>query len=154
MTDTPTATDAPAELVAPTRHDDAGAPDAADPVPPSAPSADPAPSLDVIHRGLAPDADDASRARARTVCRELLAALGEPQPAPVLASPPVLATPPVPVPTTPIAAIVETLRKLSPDQLLDLAIRRLRAALPSDAPIPAPETRFQLVQIPLPGGVR
>lgn len=148
MTDTPSATDAPAELVAPTSHGDAGAPDAADPVPPSAPSANPAPSLDVVHRGLAPDADDASRALARTACRELLAALGEPQPAPALAAPP------APVPTTPIAAIVETLRKLSPDQLLDLAIRRLRAALPSDAPAPAPETRFQLVQIPLPGGVR
>ncbi|MEZ4362173.1 MAG: hypothetical protein R3B48_18440 [Kofleriaceae bacterium] len=51
-----------------------------------------------------------------------------------------------------VAAIVASLRSVPPEQLLDLAIERLRAALPPDggrAPRPlAPPVRFQLVPVP------
>jgi hypothetical protein len=148
MTDTPRTTDNAAEEAAASH---AAASSAADPAASAAQPADPDPSfdaLDAIRRGLAPDADAPARALACTACRSVLAALGEPVPA--LAPSQALAAPRPPGPTTPIAAIVETLRKLPPDQLFDLAIQRLRAALPSDAAVAAPETRFQLLRIPLP----
>ena len=114
---------------------------------PERPAADPIQLVtDAIRRGLDPAADGQARAAAVAACRTVLASLGEP------AAPPVPLAPPPPA--TPIAAVVETLRKLSPDQLFDLAIQRLRAALPPDANLASPETRFQLIQIPLPGAGR
>jgi hypothetical protein len=54
-----------------------------------------------------------------------------------------------------IGAIIGALRGLPPEQLLDLAIARLRAALPADkqpppatATPPQPPVRFHLVQVP------
>jgi hypothetical protein len=80
----------------------------------------------------------------------------------------------VPVPSTPIAtaqpmtpaapltALVSTMREafrsMSPDQLLDLAIQRLRAALPAEAqPVPSEPVhplQFYLVPLPPSGGRR
>jgi hypothetical protein len=150
MTDAPCTTADPAELVA-ASHAAADASLAASPEASTSQPADPDPNLDpldTIRRGLAPEADASARALACAACRSILAALGEPMPA--VAPSPVLAAPRSPTPTTPIAAIVESLRKLAPDQLLDLAIHRLRAALPADAAVAVPDTRFQLVRIPLP----
>jgi len=47
------------------------------------------------------------------------------------------------------------LRQLPPDQLLDLALQRLRAALPAGATVPTPKAiQFQLVPITPPPGSR
>ena len=47
-----------------------------------------------------------------------------------------------------VATLVASLGKLPPEQLLDLAIARLRAALPAGANVPAPAPlRFQLVPL-------
>jgi hypothetical protein len=48
-----------------------------------------------------------------------------------------------------VATLVASLGKLPPEQLLDLAIARLRAALPAGVSVPAPSTplRFQIVPI-------
>ena len=73
---------------------------------------------------MAPDATPETRAVAATAYRSILAAL-EPRPA---------AAPPPSVP--PIASIVSALRGVPPDQLLDLAIAKLRAALPAGADVP------------------
>jgi hypothetical protein len=56
--------------------------------------------------------------------------------------------------TSPIAMAARALRQMPPDQLLDLALTRLRAALPQDATVPTPKgVQFQLVPVtPPPGG--
>lgn len=106
------------------------------------------------------DANDEARAAGADACRTLLIALeakaGEP-----------LAPPPMPAPapsefaivqvaapsstTTPQAtaqAIVSALRGMSPDQLLDVAIARLRAALPQGTTVPATQPlKFHLIPI-------
>jgi hypothetical protein len=53
-----------------------------------------------------------------------------------------------PIDPAAVATLVASLGKLPPEQLLDLAIARLRAALPPGASVPAPTPlRFQLVPI-------
>jgi len=50
-----------------------------------------------------------------------------------------------------IAEIIETIRrlKLSPDQLIDLAIQRMRAALPTGTAVtPSEPVRFHIVPVP------
>lgn len=104
--------------------------------------------LDTLRRGLVSEADEAARDAARDACRRLALALDLPPGALVAGVMPATPTP------SPVAAIVDTLRKLPPDKLLDLAIQRLRAALPAGAPVAAPEpVRFQLVPV-LPAGQR
>jgi hypothetical protein len=52
-----------------------------------------------------------------------------------------------------IAAAVGALRGVPPDQLLDLAILKLRAALPSGVEVPAAQPlRFHIVNVPNLGG--
>jgi hypothetical protein len=47
-----------------------------------------------------------------------------------------------------VATLVASLGKLPPEQLLDLAIARLRAALPPGTTVPAPTPlRFQLIPL-------
>lgn len=110
--------------------------------------------LESIRAATAPDATEDARAAGAKACRTLLTALeakaGEPM-APAVQSP----TSPgsAPVTATAIANVVAALGQLPPEQLLDLAIARLRAALPAGgegvAPVPL---KFQIVQLPRVGG--
>ena len=178
----------PSDAVAPTstsEHD--GAPSAApvhdvesspaQPVSPARPAAtfEMDTLLELVRRGLAPDADPTTRAAAREVCDRILHALGPaptPPAAPAVAVTPVAPTlapvhgvpgafvpailPPIPaVPTSPLAQMVSVIRQLPADQLLDLAIQRLRAALPKGATVTEPKgIQFQLVPVQSPGGKR
>jgi hypothetical protein len=59
------------------------------------------------------------------------------------------------MPTSPLAQMIGALRKMPADQLLDLAIQRLRAALPKGATVTEPKgIQFQLVPVPPPGDKR
>jgi len=98
--------------------------------------------LETIRVACASDATDDIKQRGAQACRTILTALdartGEP-----------LGAPPSDVPAgAQIAAIVGALQGVPPEQLLDMAISRLRAALPKDATPPriAPLT-FQLIPI-------
>jgi hypothetical protein len=116
--------------------------------------------LELIGRGLAPDADPAVRAQARelwTQCAAGLMANGAPVLAP--APPPLPSALPMPVVShmhgaaaaPPVMAAMQALKHMSPDQLLDTALQRLRAALPSGTNVPASRgIQFHLVPIPPP----
>ena len=94
--------------------------------------------LDAIRAGALPDATPESRATAAVACRSILAALGE---APAVA--------PAQTTTPDIAGMVAALRGVPPDQLLELAISRLRAALPAGTSLPAAQpVKFHIVPIP------
>src|SRR5688572_33423780 len=117
--------------------------------------------IESIRVAVQSDATDDAKHQGALACRTILTALeakaGEPlvppTPAPTDATTIVqsdqTATPAAP-PIGPqqVAAIVGALRGLPPDQFLDLAIARLRAALPSEAarPTVAP-VRFQIIPI-------
>lgn len=121
--------------------------------------------LELIGCGLAPEADD----RTRSVARELwarfaqtIAAAAPVMPSPPMNSGPVMppaptmpgmpVMPTVPAPTSPIAMAARTLHQLPPEQLLDLALQRLRAALPAGTTVSAPKgIQFQLVPVTPPG---
>ena len=97
--------------------------------------------LEAIHVAVSPDASPEARARGAEACRTILAALdatpGEPMTATAVAQP------------SPIASIVGALRGVPPDQLLDLAIAKLRAALPPGAEVPAvTPLKFHIVPLP------
>jgi hypothetical protein len=128
-------------------------------------SPDPHALLALIERGLAPNADEATRATARELWSRLAVVLaqavppsgeahshhtpvqGAPLPPPL--PPPFPAMPSMPGPTSPIGAAVRSLRQLPPDQLLALLIGRLQAALPAGVTVPAPRgIQFPLVPIP------
>ena len=96
--------------------------------------------LDIIRNAIAPEASPEARAAGAQACRTLLAAL-EPQPAPA-------ATPPPAGTQLPIAELASAIRTVPLDQLLDLAIAKLRSALPADteAPTVAP-LNFRLVPV-------
>src|SRR5262245_58910396 len=93
--------------------------------------------IETIRAALVPGAGPAERAAGVSACRTVLAALE--------ATPgqPMHATPSAP-PSSPIATVIGALRNVPGDQLLDLIIARLRAALPSDTTVPPPEIRFRL----------
>ena len=99
--------------------------------------------LESIRIAITDEANDETRAAGAAACRTILSALeakaGEPLAAP---SPPLSDA-------SNIASAVAALRDVPPDQLLDLAIARLRAALPPDvAPASVRPMKFQLVQLP------
>jgi hypothetical protein len=54
---------------------------------------------------------------------------------------------------SPIATIAAALRNVPPDQLLDLAIAKLRAALPADAEV-KPTASMKIPLVPIPGAPR
>lgn len=99
--------------------------------------------LETIRAATVPDASDDAKAAGANACRMLLAALettqGEPMPSPV----------PVVQSTTPdIGAIVAGLKGVPVDQLLDLAIAKLRTMVPADQ---APAVRrLTIPLVPLP----
>jgi hypothetical protein len=98
------------------------------------------PLIETIRASLEPDAPPETRAAGVQACRTILTALES------TAGQPMAATPPVA--TSPVASIVRALRGVPPEQLLDLAITKLRAALPPDVQVPpVPPLKFYL-----PGG--
>src|SRR4051794_2902072 len=95
--------------------------------------------IESIKLAVAPEASSEARASGANACRTILAALdakaGES-----------LVT--VAVPSSPLATIVAALRGMPSDQILDLAIARLRAALPPDAVLdPVKSLTFALIPI-------
>ena len=97
--------------------------------------------VEAIRTALAPEATPEARGAGAGACRTILAAL-EAKPGEPLG-------PAVPAPTTPAAAIVTAIRGMPVEQLLDLAIARVRAALPADAVIP-PVQPIKFIQVPIP----
>ena len=114
--------------------------------------------IDKIRAATAIDATDDARAAGAEACRTLLIAF-EANPEQPIESPTAAAsTTLVQVPTAPthqtsnphaaVQAIASALRGMTPDQLLDLAIVKLRAALPPGTNVPAPQPlKFQLIPI-------
>lgn len=110
--------------------------------------------IEAIRVACASDASDDIKERGAQACRTILTALD------AKAGEPLAALKPTPTPTEPaasaetvptgaqIAALVGALKGVPPEQLLDMAIARLRAALPKDtaAPTVAP-LRFQIIPI-------
>lgn len=110
--------------------------------------------IEKIRAATASEATDEARALGAQACRTLLTALdakpGEPMAEPATATPTELVAPAASPPTPQAAAhmIASALRGMTPDQLLDLAIARLRAALPAGAAVPvAQPVKFQLVTL-------
>jgi len=102
--------------------------------------------LETLRLALAPEATDEARASGAATCRAILATLD-----------PSAQTPPPQRPAidaSQIAALVGALRGVPPDQLLDLAISKLRSALPVDASSTAPKgISFHIVPVaPARGG--
>lgn len=98
--------------------------------------------LETIRLATANDATDEVRAAGATACRTILIALDAKPGDPLL--PP---TAPV-VPDSPIAAVVAGLRGVPVDQLLDLAIAKLRTLVPADVTPIAPRMSIPMIQVP------
>lgn len=97
--------------------------------------------IEAIQVALAPDASAEARAAGVAACRAVLAAL-EAVPGEAFTATPIPGTPQTPQ----VANIVSMLRAVPPDQLLDLAIAKLRAALPAGAEVaPVEPLKFQFV---------
>jgi len=102
-------------------------------------------AITAIRSALAPEATAESRAAGIAACRAVLGALDPTtMPAVVAVAPPNAAT---------VAQIVGALRGVPPDQLLDLAITRLRAALPAGTVV-TPVAPFKFNLVPMPQGTR
>lgn len=109
--------------------------------------------IEAIRVALLPDATDEAKHQGALACRTILTALDTKEGEPLAAQAEPTAVPPPPAPSPAIephqvAAIVGALRELPAEQLLDLAIARLRAALPATAATPtvAP-IRFQIIPV-------
>lgn len=106
--------------------------------------------LEAIRSAVAPNATAAEKAAGATACRTILAALeakpGEPLTPEQPTQPPSQPAPPV---QTQIASAVSMLRGVPADQLLDLLIARLRAALPTGHVAP-PVQRLNVPLVPVP----
>jgi hypothetical protein len=79
--------------------------------------------LEAIRGSLQTDAPPEARAAGAQACRTILTALESTAGQPMTAAPT--------APPTTVAAVVGALRGVPPEQLLDLAIAKLRAALPA-----------------------
>lgn len=108
--------------------------------------------IDAIRAATAPDATDDIKTAGANACRALLAALEAKQGEPLAAQPPVVAPTSNPAPAidaTQVQAAIRALGSMQPEQLLDLAIARLRAALPAGAEVPpARPVKFQMIPLP------
>jgi hypothetical protein len=155
-----------ASVVSTTEHSDSSA--LALPPPPVPPETHA--MIELIGRGLDSEADEPTRAAARELWARFAQVIAGAAPAPGMPVPtmpipampipampipgmpvPPMPTPPMPtppMPTSPIAMAARALRQLPPDQLLDLVLQRLRAALPAGASVPTPKAiQFQLVPV-------
>jgi hypothetical protein len=90
--------------------------------------------IESIKNALAPGVSDEVRMAGVQACRTILIALETPAGEPMAA--PTVPTATAIEPTAPLHAAVAALRGLPPEQLLDLAIARLKAALPPGAEAP------------------
>ena len=98
--------------------------------------------IEAIRCSITPDAPPDARVAGIAACRTILAALDA---APGHAFAPAVV---MPNPSA-IVAAVGALRGVPPDQLLDLAISRLRAALPTGVEVPAARPlKFHIIPIP------
>ena len=98
--------------------------------------------IETIRVACASDASDETKQCGAVACRTILTALeakaGETlaaEAAPTSAPPPTQSATAIP-PGAQIAALVGALKGMPPEQLLDMAIARLRAALPKGTPAP------------------
>ncbi len=98
--------------------------------------------VEAIRIALAPEVTPEARVAGATACRTILAALEAKPGEPLGAA--------VPAPITPATAIAAAIRGMPVDQLLDLAIARVRAALPADAAI-APVQPIKFMHVAVPG---
>jgi hypothetical protein len=99
--------------------------------------------IESIRAAVADDASAEARAAGVAACRAIISALEAKPGAPIAAA----------MPMPPTAAIGAMLRGMPLDNLLDLAIARLRAALPAGTePVPVNPIRFQMVPITPAGG--
>lgn len=100
--------------------------------------------IEAIRAATTSGANDDARAAGAHACRTILIAL-EAKPGESLA--------PVAVEASPMQAVVAALRGMPPEQLLDLAIARLKAALPEGAQAPSVQpVKFQLLPVAPLGG--
>lgn len=99
--------------------------------------------IEAIRAAIMPDASSEEKATGVAACRAIIAAL-DATAGQTLAPP---------TPQNPIAAMVGALRGVPPDQLLDLAIAKLRSALPPDV-TPTPATPFKLQMVPVPRSLK
>ena len=97
--------------------------------------------IHAIQAAVAPEAPADARAAGIDACRTILNVLGATPGEPLAAT--------VPTSPSPIASIVASLRSVPPDQLLDLAIAKLRSMVPPD-PTPA-STGFTYLRVPIKG---
>ena len=96
--------------------------------------------IESVQAALAGDATPEIRAAGVTACRAILVALEGTSREPMAAA--------VPEAPTQIANIVSALRGVPPEHLLDLAIAKLRAALPDSAQVPAATPlKFHIVPV-------
>ncbi len=104
--------------------------------------------LDTIRTSIATDATAEAKAAGASACRMLLAALETNSGEPLVAAT-------APTAASPIANAIAMLRGVPVDQLLDVAISRLRAALPAGESVPSvPRLNFRIIPIPQPGAKR
>ena len=97
--------------------------------------------IESIRAAIASGASPSAREAGATACRTILAALESTPGQPLGAA--------APAAPSPIASVVSALRGAPPEQLLDLAIARLRAALPPGVEVPdAKPIKFHTVMPP------
>lgn len=96
--------------------------------------------IETIRAAIASDTTPEAKAAGADACRTILAALEAEVGEPIA---------PVMPPMAQVATMIRALRGVPPDQLLDLAIARLRAALPPDAVAPTVSPlKLPLIQLP------
>ena|ERR1700689_574343 len=95
--------------------------------------------IDSIRAAVADGATAEARIAGVAACRTILTVLEPSGTAPSTAPQ---------TPAIPVAAIAAALRNTSPDQLLDLAIMKLRSLVPADA-LPATTPRLNIPLIPI-----
>ena len=100
--------------------------------------------IEAIKNAVAPNASDEVRTLGAQACRTILAALDTPAGEPLAHGA---------QPTSPIQAVAAALRGMPPEQLLDLAIARLKAALPAGTEVlPVQPLKIPLLPLPAIGG--
>jgi hypothetical protein len=101
--------------------------------------------LEAIRNAITSDANDEARALGAQACRTILVALETPAGEPMKAATAGMLA----EPKSPLEVAVSALRGVPPDQLLDLAIARLKAALPPDTKVdPVRRLNVPLVALP------
>ena len=108
--------------------------------------------IEAIRTATSAEATDVAREAGANACRTLLAVFAA-KPGEALVTSTSTEEPSLPpqthAPTSPNVAaqvIASMLRGMTPDQLLDIAIARLRAALPAGTEVPQPQAvKFQLI---------